>query len=372
MLRKILILLSFLFFFLFSGASAEAKIEQETDPAIIYSDLSGYKLILKSDTDIFIKDQIYSFGFDPGPSFKIATKTNDPRKLIFNVESRLFAGNYTYRVWMGAGPKDYNQSSLIHIGNFRINPPGNINPETGEDLGIPALRVDTTIWKAKSEKTVYIVNAQPGVEYIIWYHTHKDQLFKGSFGQNDLKTTPFNDTHKAGFAVISDTGEATDTRKTLCLTQRKNNAFPQIFTLALSCDHAITGINIVAVLPDKKLLPPSKISNEAGIPTGSPTPIPSVCPKDKCDTALGPISTKPEGFIKDIFVVLLSLAGGVALLLIISSGYRLMASQGNPEAIQKAREQLTSAIIGLLFIIFSLSILQIIGVDILQIPGLER
>lgn len=88
-----------------------------------------------------------------------------------------------------------------------------------------------------------------------------------------------------------------------------------------------------------------------------------------CDTALGEISTDPASFIKSIFGILLSLAGGVALLLIIISGYRLMTSQGNPEKVQAAREQLTSAIVGLLFIIFSLAILTIIGVDILRIPG---
>jgi hypothetical protein len=46
-----------------------------------------------------------------------------------------------------------------------------------------------------------------------------------------------------------------------------------------------------------------------------------------------------------------------------------MISQGNPEQVKGAREQLTAAIIGLLFIIFSLVILQIIGVNILKIPG---
>jgi hypothetical protein len=45
----------------------------------------------------------------------------------------------------------------------------------------------------------------------------------------------------------------------------------------------------------------------------------------------------------------------------------MMTSTGNPEAIQEAKERITSAIVGLLFIIFSLVILQVIGVDILQI-----
>ena len=42
------------------------------------------------------------------------------------------------------------------------------------------------------------------------------------------------------------------------------------------------------------------------------------------------------------------------------------------DKITAAKEQLTSAIIGLLFIIFSFVILQMLGVDILRIPGFTR
>ena len=88
-----------------------------------------------------------------------------------------------------------------------------------------------------------------------------------------------------------------------------------------------------------------------------------------CSTGFGiPISTNPQDFVTAMFQIILSISGGIALLLIIFSGYRMVMSQGNPEKIQEARDRLTSAIVGLLFIIFSLVILQIIGVDILHIP----
>lgn len=94
----------------------------------------------------------------------------------------------------------------------------------------------------------------------------------------------------------------------------------------------------------------------------------------KCvvDTAFGEISTDPQAFVQRIFSIVLGFAGGIALIMIIISGYKFMASQGNPEAVKGASEQLTSAIIGLLFIIFAFVILQIIGVDILRIPGFSR
>ena len=90
----------------------------------------------------------------------------------------------------------------------------------------------------------------------------------------------------------------------------------------------------------------------------------------KVKTAIGEIATNPEGFVKSLFGFLLSISGGIALLLIIRSGYQVMMSQGDPEKLKEARERLTSVIVGLLFLIFSLVILELIGVDILGLPGL--
>jgi len=88
-------------------------------------------------------------------------------------------------------------------------------------------------------------------------------------------------------------------------------------------------------------------------------------------TAIGNISTEPAGFVETAFSLVLGVAGGIAVILIIISGYRIMESRGNEERLQAAREQLTSAIVGLLFIIFSFVILQVIGVNIRRIPGFE-
>lgn len=91
----------------------------------------------------------------------------------------------------------------------------------------------------------------------------------------------------------------------------------------------------------------------------------------EADSAIGGISTDPVGFIKKLFAVLLSLAGGVVVIMLILSGYKLMMSSGNPEKVKEAQESITSAIVGLLFIIFSLVILQFIGVDLLHLPGFK-
>ena len=65
------------------------------------------------------------------------------------------------------------------------------------------------------------------------------------------------------------------------------------------------------------------------------------------------------------------LAGIIAMLCIIYSAFQLQTSRGNPEKIKKAQELLTSCIMGLMLIIFSVFILRLIGVDILKIPGFK-
>ena len=99
----------------------------------------------------------------------------------------------------------------------------------------------------------------------------------------------------------------------------------------------------------------------------------------KVDTSLlqggdkdkGDISTEPAQFIVRILTIILSFAGGIALLLILSAGYKVIISKGKPEGMQEGRDQLIAAIIGLVFIIFSFVIFQLVVVDILKIPGIN-
>jgi hypothetical protein len=90
---------------------------------------------------------------------------------------------------------------------------------------------------------------------------------------------------------------------------------------------------------------------------------------NKVDTAIGKLCTEANCFIQSIFALLLSLSGGLAVLIIIYAGYLYMTSRGNPEQIQKGREMIISAIVGLLFIIFSFVIMEAITTDILKLPS---
>ena len=87
------------------------------------------------------------------------------------------------------------------------------------------------------------------------------------------------------------------------------------------------------------------------------------------NTAFGQIKTTPDTLLTTIFAIFLSLSGGIALLMIIRSGYQLITSQGNAEKVKEAQDRITSAIVGLLFTLFSLVILEAIGVDPSPHPG---
>lgn len=86
-------------------------------------------------------------------------------------------------------------------------------------------------------------------------------------------------------------------------------------------------------------------------------------------TAVGCISTDPTQGFASLVKLGLWIAGGVALLMILASGFILSTSQGDPKRTGEAKDMLQAAVIGLFFIIFSVTVLQFVGVNILQIPG---
>ncbi|MBI3290139.1 hypothetical protein HYZ78_01955 [Candidatus Microgenomates bacterium] len=88
------------------------------------------------------------------------------------------------------------------------------------------------------------------------------------------------------------------------------------------------------------------------------------------DTAIGTIPTCDlNAFARWFIGWAVGIGGGIAFLLILLGGFRIMSSGGNPDQIKAGKEQLTAAITGLLFIIFSVFLLRLIGVQILHIPG---
>ncbi len=84
-------------------------------------------------------------------------------------------------------------------------------------------------------------------------------------------------------------------------------------------------------------------------------------------TAIGCIPVTPSDLFKKVFDLGIGIAGGLAFLLILFGGFQILLSAGNPERLNAGKELITSAVAGLLLIIFSVFLLRLIGVDILGI-----
>ena len=353
-------------------ASAEIKVRH--NPEVIGSDTQKATFIFTSDQGDFRPSEEYTFNVSYGSptiginNFNEFVTPQSASLLEVSFGNRgLRTGQWNYELCLG---KSFvfsvcNDKTRIRSGSFTVFKSGDL----------PAIAMERYNFRAQDTATVYILNADPRMEYRFWFEGENTvftpPLFSKKFSQNEIASSPYH--AKTAIAQIN-IGDASSKPKALCMTYQEFFFGANAGTLA--CDFRLGNIVVTNTTPSS---PGGFIqSNEVGAPKPvAPTIfVPAPIPPPPCDlnakscpTAFGDISTDPAGFISRVFGILLSLAGGIALLLIIISGYRLMASQGNPEKVQAAREQLTSAIVGLLFIIFSLAILTIVGVDILRIPG---
>ncbi|MBI3559280.1 hypothetical protein HY085_02695 [Candidatus Gottesmanbacteria bacterium] len=89
-------------------------------------------------------------------------------------------------------------------------------------------------------------------------------------------------------------------------------------------------------------------------------------------TAVGCIPTNGpdglKGFLEFVLKWAFFASGGIIVLMVIATGYTLLTSQGNPEKLQAAKENLVALFSGLILIAFSLVLLQTIGADVLKLP----
>lgn len=87
------------------------------------------------------------------------------------------------------------------------------------------------------------------------------------------------------------------------------------------------------------------------------------------NTALGCLQIDTSAFTLQLVKFIIGIAGGIAIIMMLI-GTVLFASGGsNPEQVKRGKEIFTGALVGLLFIVFSVVILQIITRDILQLKN---
>ena len=89
-------------------------------------------------------------------------------------------------------------------------------------------------------------------------------------------------------------------------------------------------------------------------------------------TPLGDIPTDPTGFAQWILNWGIGLGALLATLILIIGGFGVATSSGDPDNLQRAKAQITAAIAGLLFILMSVLILNIIGGEIIGIDFFKR
>lgn len=97
------------------------------------------------------------------------------------------------------------------------------------------------------------------------------------------------------------------------------------------------------------------------------------CTSDQVETAIGCISTKADGggsFFESIIKIATGLGGGLALVLMLYGVFIVTTSAGIPDKLKEGSEIITSAIAGLIFILLSVFLLNLIGINILGLPGL--
>lgn len=104
----------------------------------------------------------------------------------------------------------------------------------------------------------------------------------------------------------------------------------------------------------------------------SDTFLKDACPGNVCDTAIGKIDiTSDATAIGDIIGLIVGIGGAIAFVLMIYGMYILTTSAGIPDKVNAGKEIISSAVFGLLFIILSLIVFRIIGINILAIPGIS-
>lgn len=118
----------------------------------------------------------------------------------------------------------------------------------------------------------------------------------------------------------------------------------------------------------------SASSSSGSVPAGNGgSGVLKVNPEGNCtggiDTALGCIPYETKGFTSALLGFIIGLVGLIAIVVMLVATVMIMTGGSNPEQIKKGKELFTGGITGLLFIVFSVTILRIIAGDIIKLPG---
>lgn len=105
----------------------------------------------------------------------------------------------------------------------------------------------------------------------------------------------------------------------------------------------------------------------ASPPTGRGPLVPGAnpCVGSNCKTALGNIPTDATSFTGRLITIAISLAGGIALIIMVRGAIKILMASGDPQKIADGRDLIVAAVAGLLFLIFSVLIIRFLGANLL-------
>ena len=101
-------------------------------------------------------------------------------------------------------------------------------------------------------------------------------------------------------------------------------------------------------------------------------------PASGVKTAIGCVpvdffGTGPSGnsFVGALIRVSIGLGSGFALIMMLYGTFTIISSAGSPDKLKLGQEIITSAVMGLIFIVLSTVLMNFIGINILGLPGLN-
>lgn len=136
------------------------------------------------------------------------------------------------------------------------------------------------------------------------------------------------------------------------------------FTIETDGDNIVQA-EYTFTLEEGKVTKSEKVSGGGG--SGTPGENPCGAPGGDCDTAIGLISSNGTEFISKVLTISLGIAGAIALILMVIGSIRVLASSGDQQRLNGGREMIIAAVAGLLFIVFSILILQFIDAKLINV-----
>lgn len=312
------------------------------------------------ETKQAIADDSITFNFNLNP-------VNTPRL------GQIYPGSWIIRVCRTSGvPSNCNQNNIVSSINISVL--SGPTPTTPPDLPIIKPQDQQQCrFQVGSIVNLKVTNISPNRTYQWWWNegiiqAAQDTITSDATGSDLNIAVPSDKTQDVGDKKlcidISNINEPSRRIGQNCINIKFEATPPSGDTSCQSLAQPSPATN----QPCKPTTAPGFSSGDKACTSGGGIS----CGADGIATAIGCIHTQPTALVKDLLKFLIGIAGGIAFLLMVLGAFEMITSAGNPESLQAGKDRFTQAIIGLLFVVFSVLLLQLIGLDILGIPGFGR